>query len=559
MKSKLKKILCTVLGFLVTVSMAACATATSASTTTAAPQASGTPEATSTPEVKQEDPLGKYDPPIAVDVVRIVDETVKFEPGNPARDSLEKNVWATVYQEKLGITQNYLWTTDASQYDNKWNVSIASGDIPDAAWVDATTYAMLIKGGLVEDMTDIYAKYASDNYKNCQVLDNGIAMKATTHEGKLMGLPFNGQMFEATSMMFIRKDWLDKVSLPVPKTTDELINTIKAFVAAKLGGDQMVGLPMSKQILTGLDDSVGFFNGFGAYYNIWVKQSNGTLSFSNIQPEMRNALLKLQQMYKDGLITQDFAVMDWTKAGEAVSSGKAGVAFGSYPMPIVSLWSNMQNDPKANWQVVPIPTVDGSAPKAQSMMSSVNDFVFVKKGCKYPEAIVKMINLNFELSDLPGYGTENGYEQHKYKFACDLQKPLSLLTMHNKISAAIQNGGDTTGMTPAELTNYNQVQDGLKNKTNAFWMVLGPEPNSTFTIIRQSYESKFYVVNAYQGLPTDTMLEKGSSLNADLEAVMFKVIMGDDISTFDKAVSDWKAMGGDAITKEVNDWYAVNK
>jgi putative aldouronate transport system substrate-binding protein len=31
--------------------------------------------------------------------------------------------------------------------------------------------------------------------------------------------------------------------------------------------------------------------------------------------------------------------------------------------------------------------------------------------------------------------------------------------------------------------------------------------------------------------------------------------MGSPISTFDTFVRDWKAQGGDTITKEVSDWY----
>jgi putative aldouronate transport system substrate-binding protein len=36
---------------------------------------------------------------------------------------------------------------------------------------------------------------------------------------------------------------------------------------------------------------------------------------------------------------------------------------------------------------------------------------------------------------------------------------------------------------------------------------------------------------------------------------MFDVVMGADISVWDRAVARWKADGGDQITKEVNDWY----
>jgi len=67
------------------------------------------------------------------------------------------------------------------------------------------------------------------------------------------------------------------------------------------------------------------------------------------------------------------------------------------------------------------------------------------------------------------------------------------------------------------------------------------------------------MINEYAGPPTKTMVEKGSTLQ-DLEIQTFtKIIMGNSLDDFDKYVKDWKSLGGDAITQEVNDWYAGKK
>lgn len=50
-----------------------------------------------------------------------------------------------------------------------------------------------------------------------------------------------------------------------------------------------------------------------------------------------------------------------------------------------------------------------------------------------------------------------------------------------------------------------------------------------------------------------------TDLNEVLWAEYLKIIMGDDINNFDKAVEVWKSNGGDRITQEVNDWYATAK
>lgn len=43
------------------------------------------------------------------------------------------------------------------------------------------------------------------------------------------------------------------------------------------------------------------------------------------------------------------------------------------------------------------------------------------------------------------------------------------------------------------------------------------------------------------------------------EEVFTKIIMGDSIDLFDKFVEDWKKLGGDQITKEINEWYGTVK
>lgn len=104
-----------------------------------------------------------------------------------------------------------------------------------------------------------------------------------------------------------------------PKTMDDLVKVAQAFKDAKLGGKDTIGLAISKNTTPGMNDGQnnfgGFFNGYGAFYGQWNKDSSGNLAYGTIQPEMKPALLKLQQMYKAGLVAPDFAVKILTKPG----------------------------------------------------------------------------------------------------------------------------------------------------------------------------------------------------------------------------------------------------
>jgi putative aldouronate transport system substrate-binding protein len=65
-----------------------------------------------------------YDPPITLKSVIAVDATVKFHEGETIYD----NVWTRAYADLLGIQVDYTWVVDASQYEQKLNATIMSGE-----------------------------------------------------------------------------------------------------------------------------------------------------------------------------------------------------------------------------------------------------------------------------------------------------------------------------------------------------------------------------------------------------------------------------------------------
>ena len=47
-----------------------------------------------------------------------------------------------------------------------------------------------------------------------------------------------------------------------------------------------------------------------------------------------------------------------------------------------------------------------------------------------------------------------------------------------------------------------------------------------------------------------------ATLNKLENDMITNIILGKPIAEFDKFVADWKSLGGDQMTKEVNDWAA---
>ena len=70
---------------------------------------------------------------------------------------------------------------------------------------------------------------------------------------------------------------------------------------------------------------------------------------------------------------------------------------------------------------------------------------------------------------------------------------------------------------------------------------------------------KGYLYQGYNGPLTENMSLYQSSINEALNSAAIKVIMGEDISVYEKAVETWYASGGQAITDDVNAYYASFK
>jgi putative aldouronate transport system substrate-binding protein len=367
------------------------------------------------------------------------------------------------------------------------------------------------------------------------------------------------------SILYIRKDWLKAVHMTEPKTMDQLVAVAKAFKAANLGGPNTVPIAASGSISTnGQCEVRGFLNSYGAIYDQWVKQSNGTLGWGSVQPNVKPALLQLQKMYKAGLFAQDFAAdLTATSANQLLASNKSGIMTGVFPCPLwPGITGSYQSDKTADWEVIELPTVKGTPVISQSTVAP-SSFIFVKKGCAHPEAVVKAVNLTAQLkTDEPTkYSTTPDQVQtFVYAFACQVFAPWKNLDCHLAITAA-EKSGNTSLMNAEAKGYYDMIQKAKKGDRTGgnigMDLVFGKQ--SAFSVVETMKNSNRIMIDAYFSLPTPTMVAKAAFLKTNLDAAMLKVIMGADISTFDNAVSAWKKGGGNQITSEVNAWYSKNK
>lgn len=503
-------------------------------------------------------PLSKYPTPIEVSTVLNANSSIKFT-GN---DTFENNEWTRAYLDELGIKLNYKWiATSGEDATQKMNVMIASGDLPDIIPVNAIQLKQMADAGMLADLTDVYNQYASPLAKKFMEGDSPEQLNSAKINGRIMAIPNTNSSIDGASILWVRTDWLKKLNLPEPKTMDDVYRIAEAFAKRDPDGngkDDTFGLGINKGIggggIMGLG---GFFNGFHSYLGGWVKDESGNLVYGSIMPETKAALLKLQEMYKAGLLDKEFGVKDGNKTGEDAVAGKIGLYYGAMWNPINPLQKGKDLDPNMDWQAYPIVSVD-SAPAKPQVGNPVFAYYAVKKGAKHPEAIMKMVNLFIE----KGWGEKQDFDHYfsspdgieLFKHApFNAWSPTKNLEVHLAVTESLKTG-DTSKLNGEQKSTYEKIKQ-FNAGDNKMWStarVFGE--NSSFTVIHQYQKNQLLTMNAFFGAPTKTMGEKKATLDKMEIETFTKIIMGEPIELFDKFVEDWKKLGGDDITKEVNEW-----
>ncbi|MDL2229261.1 extracellular solute-binding protein [Treponema sp. OttesenSCG-928-L16] len=139
----------------------------------------------------------------------------------------------SLIKEKLNI--NLVLTalpSNESDQDVKVNAAGAANNLPDLFMVRREAWLNLVKVGLVAPVDDLYALMPN----RTKVQYDADSRAFTTVSGKSYGLASPGAIARNEGLL-IRKDWLDKLGLSVPKTTDELMNVMKAFTTRDPDGN----------------------------------------------------------------------------------------------------------------------------------------------------------------------------------------------------------------------------------------------------------------------------------------------------------------------------------
>ncbi|MCI3926991.1 extracellular solute-binding protein [Paenibacillus sp. TRM 82003] len=521
--------------------------------------AGGTAPADNSSNAPAAEPLdiaAKYDPPIEVTAWRYTESTYKYENG----DSIDNNIYTRAYKDDLGIDLKYSWTVPIEQFEQKMNVTIASGDLPDIMWLTNKQLTDLADNDMLYDLTDLYEQHATPLAKEILQQDQK-SFDTAKIGGRLMAIPKTASAVDGLPILHIRTDWLTKLNLAEPKTMQDVVGIARAFVTQDPDGNgqaDTIGLGLTKTFLKDNHfGTAGFFAGFHAYPQKWVKDDAGNVVYGSIQPGAKVGLQLLQDMYKEGLLDREFGVKDRAKVTESVVGGKMGMFYGGMSSPGAVIQDNVTNDPNAEWKSFALVSADEV--KAMPMGKvPVQLYYAVSKEAKNPEAIIKLLNFSMEgfAPDAPadtGFGySPSGIPVYLYNFIGP-EPAMKNLNAHRNILKALE-ANDPAALSSEEKGYYDKIVD-YRSGNRANWgtdRIFGTP--SGFDVIDQYVQEDNYMLDAFYGGTTPTMVERFASLQKLEEEVYTKIIMGESIDSFDKFAEDWMKLGGEQITQEVNEW-----
>ncbi|HEX4811236.1 MAG TPA: extracellular solute-binding protein [Nonomuraea sp.] len=221
--------------------------------------------------------------------------------------------------KKLAIT----WVPNA-EYNEKTNVTLASDRLPDVMVIQDNKSPAFVKAaeaGAFWDLTDKLGKYPNLTPKSQQAWVN------SKTNGKNYGIYRVRPLLR--SAIVLRKDWLEKLNLDPPKTTDDLYDIAKAFTEKDPDGNgkqDTYGMILPKWPGTSFAASSPY-NAvdvwFGAPNNYGMRDGRLVPEFDT--PEFWEAQKYLKRFVDEGLVNPDWATLDTAKWNDVFVQGKGGI------------------------------------------------------------------------------------------------------------------------------------------------------------------------------------------------------------------------------------------
>ena len=328
------------------------------------------------------------------------------------------------------------------QFREKFNVTVASGDIPD---IMVSTYRddmmKVAEQGTFAALDDYIDQYAPNLKK---ILDENpdYIRDIRASDGNIYFMPFIGAV-KTFKVWMLRGDWLDKLGLEVPVTLDDWYNVLKAFKEQDPNGngeaDEIPYTTRNTQAgVLAFMEAFGI-SGFEANEQFFIE--DGQVKYAYTDPRCKEALEFINKLYSEGLIDSEYATNDtnvWlSRLTNEVSGACQDTTARAYSWGTQVRVASADSD--AYFVVVAPPKGPDGTQMTTSQMQAIRGFTAISADSPYIKEIVQLFDyfyseegsllMNFGIEG-ETYTMENGKPTYTENIANDSQGR-SILSMLN--------------------------------------------------------------------------------------------------------------------------------
>ena len=430
------------------------------------------------------------------------------------------------------------------------NVMMAAGNAPDLCFTyDAVLVGSYVSQGGLADLTPFL-----DKAPTLKAWTGAEALSYGTWGGKVYSIPGKRQIL-GISGSWIRKDWLDKLKLPLPKTTKEWVNTVRAFRDQdpdKLG-DKLV--PIGGGFPSGPDINIMY-----SFYKPstereragWIGPTSTRPARDLAIPGAKDGLRFCNQLQNEGLIQKDWALWpknDTLNFNGALSNGYVG-AFennASYLHAYNIIPTLKKNAPQAVY--VPIdPFTQGTSTKTPKYVyNPIGIFNIVPVFSKNADLVVKYLDWMASVPNMVHiiYGVEN---QHFTRDAEGIVIPKQLTGADMWEQGNIMDRVIILNGRP-----YDTIDKVIKAQILP-WMALDTRYTTNTFLTHYRYLEKDGVPPVRIANPPDSLNKLGPMLLDKAEEYIKRLIMAKPSefdAMYDRLLKEWLDMGARQVKEDM--------
>lgn len=375
----------------------------------------------------------------------------------------------TTWLEEQGNFDLEIITIPSADFATKINMALTVGaveDLPDIIMgnskaIPTASLMEWYEAGSVLPLTQYYKDPELAKNINEAIERTGVDYTAQLRmpDGEIYSIGIFNQSYanEYSAKTWINKTWLDKLGLPVPTTTEEFYNVLKAVSETDLNGNNK-------------NDEIPFVGATGSTYNKYLQflmnayvyagdshyrvVENGTVSSAVTTEEFKESLKYIRKLFQEKLILNESLTMNSDQLKTLMNTEENTVFAYTYTTPSI-----FTDTARRDEYICIAPLVGPEGVQFASFKeSSASNGMIVTANCKNPEAAFKMGDLLS--SEVMGISARFGKQGVDWDYLADAKNPDEWQSAFPNFPLYIVCYDDATFWAAKEPTHNGWMQTG---------------------------------------------------------------------------------------------------